>query len=98
MYFLFDYKNKRLKLITFYFIFQSGLARKNIARTLTVINQTQREQLRLFYHFPLKRFESYYISTVEKIDQSVILRLTGFFLGFFFLFLELSLNFPIKKK
>ncbi|KAI9244673.1 ribosomal L29 protein-domain-containing protein [Phascolomyces articulosus] len=28
---------------------QIGLARKNIARTLTVINQTQREQLRLFY-------------------------------------------------
>ncbi|KAI8141223.1 ribosomal L29 protein-domain-containing protein [Fennellomyces sp. T-0311] len=26
-----------------------GTARKNIARTLTVINQTQREQLRLFY-------------------------------------------------
>ena len=25
------------------------MARKNIARTLTVINQTQREQLRLFY-------------------------------------------------
>lgn len=27
----------------------SGTARKNIARTLTVISQTQREQLRLFY-------------------------------------------------
>ncbi|KAI9319310.1 60S ribosomal protein L35 [Dichotomocladium elegans] len=28
---------------------QIGAVRKNIARTLTVINQTQREQLRLFY-------------------------------------------------
>ncbi|KAL1930467.1 hypothetical protein VTP01DRAFT_10629 [Rhizomucor pusillus] len=28
---------------------QIGTARKNIARTLTVISQTQREQLRLFY-------------------------------------------------
>ncbi|KAI8969951.1 hypothetical protein BDF20DRAFT_95617 [Mycotypha africana] len=27
-----------------------GEARKNVARVLTVINQTQREQLRLFYH------------------------------------------------
>ena len=27
----------------------SGVVRKNVARTLTVINQTQREQLRLFY-------------------------------------------------
>jgi large subunit ribosomal protein L35e len=28
---------------------QIGDARKNVARTLTVINQTQREQLRLYY-------------------------------------------------
>ncbi|CDS13650.1 hypothetical protein LRAMOSA05826 [Lichtheimia ramosa] len=28
---------------------QIGEVRKNVARTLTVINQTQREQLRLFY-------------------------------------------------
>ncbi|ORZ02875.1 ribosomal L29 protein-domain-containing protein [Syncephalastrum racemosum] len=28
---------------------QIGEARKNVARTLTVINQTQREQLRLYY-------------------------------------------------
>ncbi|CDS06343.1 hypothetical protein LRAMOSA08871 [Lichtheimia ramosa] len=28
---------------------QIGVVRKNVARTLTVINQTQRDQLRLFY-------------------------------------------------
>lgn len=33
----------------FFSFLNSGTARKNIARTLTVISQTQREQLRLFY-------------------------------------------------
>ncbi|KAG0777207.1 hypothetical protein G6F22_012034 [Rhizopus arrhizus] len=33
-----------------------GEARKNVARVLTVINQTQREQLALFYH--KKNFDS----------------------------------------